>query len=197
MGMQDIDFEVTYEPGKDEADPLDYLSRHPITFKGNSSNSEQLVEHVTKSERASVIEKLQEETAKDKILQKLREQMRKGNWRCKAKSIELEPYFLIRDEVCEINGLVYRQETIVIPHTLQRKVTNIGHNMGHLGKSKTKQMMRARYWFPYMNGMIEDTCDKCYECKVAPKEKKYEPIKPTQIPKKAWDHVAVDFSGPL
>ncbi len=57
-------------------------------------------------------------------------------------------------------------------------------------------MIRERYWFPYMNEMIEDACDKCYECKVASKEKKYEPIKPTQIPKKAWDHVAADFSGP-
>ena len=30
MDMQDIDFEVVYEPGKDEADPLDFLSRHPL-----------------------------------------------------------------------------------------------------------------------------------------------------------------------
>ena len=128
---------------------------------------------------ATVIEKLQEETATDKILQKRREQMRKGNRGCKAKSMELEPYCHIRDELSEINGLVYRQETIAIPQTLQGKMTNIGHTMGYLGKSKTKQMIRARYWFPYMNDMIEDACDKCYESKVVSKEKKYEPIKPT------------------
>ena len=28
--MQDVDFEVEYEPGKDEKDPLDYMSRHPL-----------------------------------------------------------------------------------------------------------------------------------------------------------------------
>ena len=27
MEMQDVDYELVYEPGKDEADPLDYLSR--------------------------------------------------------------------------------------------------------------------------------------------------------------------------
>ena len=30
MNMQDVDYELVYEPGKDEADPLDFLSRHPL-----------------------------------------------------------------------------------------------------------------------------------------------------------------------
>ena len=30
MDMQDVDYELIYEPGKDEQDPLDFLSRHPI-----------------------------------------------------------------------------------------------------------------------------------------------------------------------
>ena len=30
MEMQDVDYELVYEPGKDEADPLDFLSRHPL-----------------------------------------------------------------------------------------------------------------------------------------------------------------------
>ena len=30
LGMQDVNFEIIYEPGKDDADPLDLLSRHPL-----------------------------------------------------------------------------------------------------------------------------------------------------------------------
>ena len=30
MEMQNVDYELVYEPGKDAADPLDYLSRHPL-----------------------------------------------------------------------------------------------------------------------------------------------------------------------
>ena len=30
MEMQDMDFDLVYEPRKDEADPLDFLSRHPL-----------------------------------------------------------------------------------------------------------------------------------------------------------------------
>ena len=30
-----VDFEVIYEPRKDEADPLDYISRHYLPDNGN------------------------------------------------------------------------------------------------------------------------------------------------------------------
>ena len=34
MGMQDVDFELTYEPGKDRADPFDFLSRQFLPETG-------------------------------------------------------------------------------------------------------------------------------------------------------------------
>lgn len=30
MGMQDVDFDLIYEPGKSELERLDFLSRHPL-----------------------------------------------------------------------------------------------------------------------------------------------------------------------
>ena len=30
MDMQDVDYELVYEPGKNEKDPLDFISRHPL-----------------------------------------------------------------------------------------------------------------------------------------------------------------------
>ena len=35
MDMQDVDFEMKYEPVRDELDPLDFLSRHPLPVIGN------------------------------------------------------------------------------------------------------------------------------------------------------------------
>ncbi|KAL9978413.1 hypothetical protein ACROYT_G015926 [Oculina patagonica] len=32
---RDVDYELVYKPGKDEADPLDSLSRHPLPEKGD------------------------------------------------------------------------------------------------------------------------------------------------------------------
>ena len=94
------------------------------------------------------------------------------------------------------DGLIFRQERIIIPEKLQRKIVKIGHSLGHLGKTKTKRILRNRYWFPYMNKMIDNAVDQCYECQVATKETQSEPIKPSNIPDKPWDTVSVDFGGP-
>ena len=47
-----------------------------------------------------------------------------------------------------------------------------------------------------MNSMIDTAIDQCYECKVATKESREEPIKVTSIPSRPWDTVAVDHGGP-
>ena len=38
MEMQEVDYEVMFEPGIDEADPLDFLSRHPLPETGHDKN---------------------------------------------------------------------------------------------------------------------------------------------------------------
>lgn len=35
--LQDVDYELIYEPGKDEQDPWDFLSRHPLTVLGKDN----------------------------------------------------------------------------------------------------------------------------------------------------------------
>ena len=61
MDMQDVDFEVVYEPGKDEADPLDFLSRHPLP-EIEADETEKVIKTVIENEHAVVNERLQEET---------------------------------------------------------------------------------------------------------------------------------------
>ena len=45
VDMQDVDFELVYEPGKDEADPMDYLSRHPLLITGTDSTEKSCEKH--------------------------------------------------------------------------------------------------------------------------------------------------------
>ena len=63
MGMQDVDFELVYQPGKDEADPLDFLSRHPLPETGVDS-VERVINQVVSSECAVVLEHIQDEIRK-------------------------------------------------------------------------------------------------------------------------------------
>ena len=199
MDMQDVDYEVIYKPGKDEADPMDYLSRHPLPGSGGDS-TEKIIRWVTKGESAVVIEYIQQETLADPILQKLGNRISLWDWTKHEKDVDIEPYWKIREELSIIDGMIYRMDRIVIPEKLQRKIIQVGHKLGHLGSTKTKQLLRNKYWFPQMSTLIDETCDKCYECKVATKEGKrnqssqhqYHRLLGTQLRWISVDHFLMD-----
>ena len=51
-------------------------------------------------------------------------------------------FYSIRKELYAVNGLIFRLNLIVIPACLQRTVIKAAHSLGHLGMTKTKQMLR-------------------------------------------------------
>ena len=67
MDMQDVDFETKYEPGRDEADPLFFLSRHPLPIIGNNS-TEKTLRAAIETENAAVLDRIKEETSPDTAL---------------------------------------------------------------------------------------------------------------------------------
>ena len=62
MDMQDVDFELVYQPGKDDADPMDYFSRHPLPITGTDS-TEKVVKSIFTAEHAVVLDRIRKETA--------------------------------------------------------------------------------------------------------------------------------------
>ena len=77
--MQDVDFELIHERGKDDVDPLDFLSRHPLSEKGRDA-VERVIKYVLKAEHAVVVDQAKEETSKDTQLQKLFVGILAGDW---------------------------------------------------------------------------------------------------------------------
>ena len=195
MAMQDVDFEMKYQPGKDEADPLDFLSRHPLPDT-DEEDTEYTVKAIIDKEPTALIDKIRLETSKDETLQKLRKIVTKGNWEQHKKEPDIAPYYSVKEELYIAEDLVFRNERIILPAKLQNKIIVMAHESGHLGSTKTKQMVRAKYWFPYINSMIEHTVGQRYECKITTRQAKEEPVKPSVIPEKPWEIVAADFGGP-
>ncbi|XP_064622622.1 uncharacterized protein K02A2.6-like [Lineus longissimus] len=195
MDMQDVEFELEYQPGKDEQDPLDFLSRHPLPTTGND-NTEKTVKYTITAQHAVVIDRIKEETRKDSQLQKLKDVIRTSSWDKYRQDPMLQPFYHVRDELFEAEDLIFKSDQIVMPTSLQRKIVNTAHSMGHLGMTKTKQMLRAKYWFPHMNAITEQIIGQCMERQVTTKSHRQEPVKMTEIPKKPWEAVATDFGGP-
>ena len=195
MAMQDVDFEMKYQPGKDEQDPLDFLSRHPLPTN-DDEDTEYAVKAIINDRPAVLLSKIREESRKDETLQKLRTVISKGNWENHRRDPDIIPFYSIKDELYIAEDLIFRLNKIVLPAKLQQKVINIAHNSGHLGSTKTKQMLRTKYWFPYMNSMVDHTVEQCFECKVTSTKLREEPIKPSVIPSKPWETISADFGGP-
>jgi len=111
------------------------------------------------------------------------------------KDADLAPFYPIKDQIYEAQGLIFRMERIVLPKELQQKVIKSAPKLGHLGTTKTKQMLRAMYWFPGMNAMIDQMIGHCFDCQVTTKDRRQEPIKPSVIPKEPWEEISIDFGG--
>ena len=139
MDLQDVDFELLYEPGRDEKDPYDYLSRHPLPATG-SDDTEIVLKRIIE-EPAVVLDHIKKETKECKQMTKLQERIQKGDWNAYKKDPDIEPCFMIREELFRAERL----DKIVIPSSLQRKVIKAAHSMGHLGITKTEQLLRNKY----------------------------------------------------
>ena len=196
MDMQDVDYELVYEPGKDEADPLDYLSRHPLPTT-ETDDTEQIIKQIVETEHAIVLPKIADRTTKDEILKDVVQRIQKNDWEKNKKRPEILPYYRIKEELSVAGGLLLRGQQIIVPDKLQKQVVKAAHSMGHLGRTKTKQMLRAKYWFPAMNAMVEDIVGGCLDCQITTKDHRKETVKPTEIPEEPWDTVSIDFGGPF
>ena len=99
LKMQNLDFEMIHIPGK--SNMTYYMSRHPMPETG-TDRLEQYVIAAVQSEHAVVLDKVKEETAKDKLLAKLTTAIQTGKW-TKADP-DLKPYFDLRAELYMAEG---------------------------------------------------------------------------------------------
>ena len=178
---------------KNELDPLDYISRHPIP-ESHQDNTEQVINHISHKENAETLDRLRTETKKDNILRKLISHVIKNDWIKAEKDLEVSPYKHINEEIGIIEGVKNRGDNFSKFST--KEDSKIRHSLGHQRRTKTKQLLKGRYCFPKMNNIIDINIDQCYECKVVSRDPRPEPIKPTVIPKNGWEIVNLHFGGP-
>ena len=89
-GQANGGFELLYLPGKDAADPMDYLSRHPLSITGTHS-AEKVVKSILTAEHAVVLDKIRKETEKDKQLNNLCKRRVKEDWQNHRKDHGIMP----------------------------------------------------------------------------------------------------------
>ena len=119
------------------------------------------------------------ETLKDPILYAVKNCILHGwkNGQCPA-------YASFKDELCVINGIIYKGSRIVVPVSMRNEMLCRIHE-GHLEQDKQKSMARSVLYWPNMNVHIEEMSNKCAVCQM---------YKPAQC--KESYHTDDDITGP-
>lgn len=198
--LMEFDYEVQYRAGTLNS-IADCLSRLPLP--ATNMDYTETVESV-----ATILDDIQAVTQADfkaesnscPVLTKLRAQLQKP-WPRKKKVLDhdLQPYYLIRDELAILDDCVVRgTHRLVVPGSLQKRLIDIAHET-HQGIVRTKQRLRELYWWPKMDAQVESLIKDCTTCSQNDKSvTTYNaPLQPVPLPDAAWEKVSIDIVGPF
>ncbi|XP_014667395.1 PREDICTED: uncharacterized protein K02A2.6-like [Priapulus caudatus] len=197
LRLQQYDMMLQYRPGKDN--PADFTSRHP----GNSAScsraeiiGEEYINFLAQASTpiALTLDGIRAATAGDKEMQDVIKAIRSDRW-----SPEISQYQKVRGElsVTADQSLVLRGRRIVLPQSLRQRAIELSHE-GHQGLVKSKQLLRAKVWFPNVDKLMADQIEKCIACQsniTTPQTTV--PLQMTDLPDYPWQSVSVDFYGEL
>ena len=198
-----FNYTVKYEPGP--STPCDYGSRHPPP--GQIFNADQTLNWAVEDEtdipinrvmleellpQAITLDMVKSHTASDETLQMLIEHITINN-SCRNSLTAFQKIF---NECYYIDDVVMRGKQIIIPQSLQSEVIGLAHE-GHLGGTKTLNLLRQSCWFPKMHSLTNQYVETCKPCTAANPHTSPEPLKPHLLPDRPWQQLHADFKGPI
>lgn len=83
-----------------------------------------------------------------------------------------------------------------MPKVLREQTLHLAHE-GHPGMTIMKQRLRAMVWWPKLDMQVEKYVKSCRGCMLVATPSAPEPMKRREQPSAPWQHVAMDFLGPL
>lgn len=105
------------------------------------------------------------------------------------------PYYNNRHCLSVLKGCLLKDNQVVIPQELQRRVLQMLHR-SHLGTVKMKQLARSHCWWPNIDDDILEmtrNCSVCAKLQPMPNQQFNEWPEPEQV----WSRVHMDFAGPI
>ena len=195
LRLMPYEMDLVYNPGRDDRNPADYISRHPQDTLHRENAGEEYIRYIARNStpKSMTLQEVKTAMQSDQTLQKVMVAVPTGKWYDK----DIENFAHFRDDLSIHDGLVLRGHRLVVPSSLQHKVVSIAHQ-SRQGIVKTKQCIREKIWFPGIDKLVEDTVKACIPCQASyPGPKTHEPIVPTPFPSEPWSSHAVDFAGPF
>ena len=184
------DYAFKYVPGN-QLSCTDALSREPVsTSDVSAAESRSHHEYIGLVLEASPVslEEIRRATSDDAVLQKVVQRVLTSAWEDPA-PIE-QPFYLVRDQLMVVEGILLFAARSVIPEGLCHSVLELAHE-GHPGQDAFQDTLRQRVWRPGLTkdaSLFLERCSVCWRrCSNGPQA-----LLPTEIVG-VWEKVAVDL----
>lgn len=102
---------------------------------------------------------------------------------------KIHDYWNIRDEITISQGLLLKEQTIIVTQELRNEIVDRLHS-GHLGINKTLQRARDVLYWPKMN---QERIQQCAVCLENQPSQRAEPLQSHEIPPLPWSKVGTDL----
>ena len=118
----------------------------------------------------------------------------KSGWPSQKRDIpvHLQPYWSIRTDLYDLNGIIMKEDQIVIPPPWIDDTLSKLH-VGHFGIVKTKKRARQTVYWPNMSKDIERICSRCETCLSNRTANKKEPMFLRDVPSRPYEMIASDI----
>ena len=129
--------------------------RHPTNCNIEDNSSEHYLKYITTNAipKACNLEDIKLATQQNEELQAVKSAIVNSKW--DKTNNHLKPYYPIRHQLSIYEGIILKNQCIVIPKCQQQSVLNIAHK-NHQGLIKTKSILREKLWWPSINIDIAD-----------------------------------------
>ena len=186
LRLQRYSLHITYRPGPKIPVP-DALSRACLSSESFDedlqSDMEVLVHNLVKNLPMSAASKseIQIATAEDDCLVML-QQLAQSGWPSDRRTVpeRVRHYWNARDQVHEVEGLMFLREKLIVPAVLRKEMLNLVHE-SHQGIEKSKARAREVMYWPGMARDIEDTVTRCSKCAEWRRNNQKEPLIPSLL----------------
>lgn len=105
---------------------------------------------------------------------------------------DIKHFWNFKHEIYEIDGIVFKNQSIIIPTSLRNEMLNIIHD-GHLGIEKCKNRARGLLYWPKINQDIENLIENCLVCQQLQNSNKKQTLIPHEMPKLPYEKLGSDI----
>ena len=190
VSLMPYDYSLKHLPGK-QLSCTDTLSRAPLMDSiVSAAESRSLHEYVSLVLEACPVRitEIQQATTDDGILSKIMQRILTSTWH-DISPLE-QPYYVVRDQLTVVDGVILLSARIVVPEALRHAVMALAHE-GHPGQEAFQDMLRQRVWWPGLTRDANLYVERCSECWRRRSNGPQELI-PTEI-ESVWERLAIDL----